>query len=87
MARNDRKGPDPDDDLVWTANRAELRGAQGHRHLSRQQRPAIEGQSWAIPGRSVTARCGASVWLAGATEDPTDNRCGSCFKDQPEEET
>jgi hypothetical protein len=73
--------PDPDDSLVYTADRAELRGQTGFRHLSRARRAAIEGQNWAKPGATATARCGASCWLAGEGEPTPQGDCRSCFND------
>ncbi|HUW00856.1 MAG TPA: hypothetical protein VMW08_00760 [Acidimicrobiales bacterium] len=78
--------PDPDDDLVYVADRAELRGQTGFRHLTRKRRAGVEGQNWAHPGGNSTARCGASCWLAGSTEPPPTGDCNSCFRDIPEDQ-
>lgn len=77
--------PDPTDDLVFTYDRAEIRGSSGARHLSRAQRPEIEGQAWAKPGSTATARCGTSGWLAGQGEPAPIGICGSCFRDHPDD--
>ena len=77
--------PDPTDDLVFTFDRAEIRGSSGARHLSRARRAAIEGQAWAKPGSTATARCGTSGWLAAAGEPVPTGLCNSCFRDHPTE--
>jgi hypothetical protein len=77
--------PDPTDDLVFTHDRAEIRGSSGARHLSRARQTAIEGQAWAKPGAVATARCGTSGWLAAAGEPVPTGLCASCFRGYPNE--
>lgn len=78
--------PDPTDDLVFSHDRAEIRGSTGAKHLSRARREEIEGQTWAKPGATAIGRCGASGWLAGANEPIPNGLCRSCFRGFPESE-
>lgn len=75
--------PDPEDELVWSFGRAEVRGASGARHLSRERRELLEHQPWVKPGRLATARCGTSGWFAGAAEPEPTGVCQACFRDLP----